>query len=157
MPRLNELVLYGFNEEWEPLLIYQVGLDFEVFSTLSGRLVIRIGDGEGWAELQLHPDLAGVSWVLHGGLVVEKFDRDEVDETPDWSNLGIPKDARHLKLIFLFYAEVRAVATKLLCLLLHDKQATLVECEEPICIWLVGLFLWFFVLPKEVWEEPNLL
>ena len=134
MPRLYELVLYGLNEKWEPLLINHVGLDFEALSNLGGSLVIRIGDGKGWAEIQLHPDEAGVSWGFHGGLVIKKFDGNEVDERADWSNLGIPRDARHLKLIFLFYAEVGTVATNLLCLLLHDKQATLVKCKESICI-----------------------
>jgi hypothetical protein len=83
MPRLHELVLYGLNEKGEPLLIYHVGFDFKVVSTLGGSLMVRIGDGKGWAEFQLHPDEAGVSWGFHGRFVVEKFDRNEVNKRPD--------------------------------------------------------------------------
>ena len=61
MPSLHELILYGLNEQLEPFLINHVGLDFEVLSTLSGILVVRIRDAEGRAEFQLHPDEAGVS------------------------------------------------------------------------------------------------
>ena len=79
MPRLHELILYGLNEQLEPFLINHVCLDFEVLSPLGGILVVWIRDAKGWAEFQLHPDEAGVSWVFHDVFVVEKFDRNEVD------------------------------------------------------------------------------
>lgn len=83
MPSLHELILYGINEQLEPFLINHVGLDLEVLSSLGCILVVRIRDAKGWAEFQLHPDEAGVSWGFHGRFVVEKFDRNEIDERAD--------------------------------------------------------------------------
>ena len=83
MPCLHELILYGINEQLEPFLINHVCLDLEVLSSLSGILVVWIRDAKDWAEFQLHPDEAGVSWGFHGRFVVEKFDRNEVNEWPD--------------------------------------------------------------------------
>lgn len=82
MPSLHELILYGLNEQLEAFLVDHVGLVFEVLSKLlsGGILVVRIRDAKGWAEFQLHPNEAGVSWVFHYRFVVEKLDRNEVDE-----------------------------------------------------------------------------
>jgi hypothetical protein len=83
MPSLHELILNGLNEQLEPFLINHEGLDFEVLSNIGGIPVVRIRNAEGWAEFQLHPDEAGISLCFHGRFVVEKFDRNEIDERAD--------------------------------------------------------------------------